>query len=59
MSSEKDRAYEDSNMLTGNVNRMFVCDSFRELERMREFGEMRLKSIYEYNKKRLEEKLEG
>lgn len=42
-------------LLRGNINRMCVTDNMNELEDMLLFAEMRIKQIYFYNKRRIED----
>lgn len=46
----------ESDMLEGNINRMFVTDNPKELVYMYEFSKKRLERIYQYNYARLQSK---
>ena len=43
----------ESDMLEGNIARMFLTDDVTELIRMYEFAKKRIERIYEYHHKRL------
>lgn len=47
-------ASNEADMLTGNKNRMFVCDDIEELDTHLEVAKIRIEKIYELNKRRLE-----
>ena len=47
-------ASNESDMLTGNKNRMFVCDDIEELDKHLEVAHIRIDKIYELNKERLQ-----
>ncbi len=49
----------ESDMLKGNINRMFVTDDPEELECMYEFSKRRLEKIYKYHYARLQSKEGG
>ena len=44
---------QETHMLKGNVNRMFLTDEVAELVKMYEFAQKRLEKIYEYHYGRL------
>lgn len=46
-------AREESRMLRGNINRMFLTDNAAELVKMYEFAQKRLERIYDYHVKRI------
>lgn len=46
-------AHNESDMLRGNICRMFLTDDVTELLRMYEFAQKRIQRIYEYHYKRL------
>lgn len=48
--------YNMNDMLKGNVNRMFLCDSLEELLTMRAYAKMRIDLIFNGNYMRLKEK---
>lgn len=45
--------HNESDMLQGEINRMFVTDEMEELVRMYVFAQKRLERIYEYHYARL------
>ena len=49
MKNEKD-------MLNGNINRMFVTDSYAELCSMYEYAQKRLEALFNANYERIQEK---
>ena len=46
----------ECDMLKGNINRLFLSDDIDELQSMFSWADKRLKLIYEYNLKRLNDK---
>lgn len=50
---ERNKALIESNMLNGNINRIFITDDLEELERMYNFAKMRIDTIYKINKLRI------
>lgn len=59
--TEKDRRIldDDMDMIKGNLNRMCVCDTIKELEEMYNFATKRLFRIYRINLERLIDKVES
>jgi hypothetical protein len=59
--TEKDRRIldDDMDMIKGNLNRMCVCDTIKELEEMYNFAAKRLFRIYRINLERLIDKAES
>ncbi len=49
----REEIYFESDMLKGNISRMFVTDNPKELLHMYEFSKKRLERIYQYNYERL------
>lgn len=47
-------ASSESDMLTGNRNRMFICDDIEELNKHLSVAHNRIDKIYELNKQRLQ-----
>ncbi|MFD1403602.1 hypothetical protein [Robinsoniella peoriensis] len=54
--NEKKRAFNEYEMLKGNINRMFVTDTKEELVSMYFYSKTRLEKIYEFNLQRIKEK---
>lgn len=59
--TEKDRRIldDDMDMIKGNLNRMCVCDTIKELEEMYNFATKRLFRIYRINLEKLIDKVES
>lgn len=49
-------AHNESDMLRGNINMMFLTDDVTELLRMYEFAQKRIQRIYEYHVERINNK---
>lgn len=49
-------AYDEYDMLMGNINRMFNTDDAAELAKMHDFARKRIERIFEYHRKRLNNK---
>lgn len=49
----KQEAFNEYDMLKGNINRMFVTNNCEEFQKMYEFALKRLERIYDYNYHRL------
>ncbi len=49
----REEIFFESDMLKGNISRMFVTDDPEELEQMHEFSKKRLEIIYKHNYERL------
>lgn len=47
-------ASNESDMLTGNINRMFLCDDIEELDKHLDVSRIRIDKIYELNSERLQ-----
>lgn len=52
----KTEAYNESDLLEGEINRMFVSDNRQEVLHMYNFARKRLERIYLYNLDRIDQK---
>ncbi len=52
----REEILDESDMLEGNISRMFLTDDPEELEHMYEFSKRRLEKIYKYHYARLQSK---